>query len=215
MSTSSTRSRAFLAVALLTLAASFTVGRRLPTLSRWIVQPDVLTVEPTPADGKPLLAPNTGKQLLFVYVGSSVCGPSGSADLPRMVRALQGLIKANAKEHGFDLVAIGIAAEQDPIAGLRHLMSVARFDEIAAGQSQLNQALAHFVHVDHRGLAATPQVIILERLLVEDAFGTVDPSTIKERVLLRKVGLAELQNWLSLRAPLPLRLSAETVANRY
>lgn len=205
MKTSRLRSFSFLGVTVLTVVCSFVLGRQVPTISRLLGGPSSFAVSSLFPDATyQFVSATAGTQLLFVYVGSSSCGSSNNPDVPEMIRALQDLVRSKAQERNYQFVSIGIAAELNPESGIDHLAKVSAFDEIAAGQSQHNQALAHFVHVDHRGLAATPQVIIVERNLVEEAPGRVDPSIRAERVLLRKVGLAELQNWLALGGPLPL-----------
>jgi hypothetical protein len=178
----------------LTFVLAFGVGR-------WGL-PLVRTGSDAAAVISPEAARRPGKQYVFVFIGSSKCGPSNAEDLPSHIAALRQLVRTQAQTEHVGFVSIGIAREMNPRAGLSHLSKMGDFDEVAAGQGELNQASAHFISVDHRGWAATPQVIVLERILRAQGNG-IDASNYQERVLLRKVGLQEIRNWHAQRAPLP------------
>ncbi|MCC6317127.1 MAG: hypothetical protein IT361_05485 [Gemmatimonadaceae bacterium] len=147
--------------------------------------------------------PKVGGQLLLVYVGSSRCGPSNAADLPNLVRSISGELRAEGARRGLAFVSVGVGREVSATSGMVHLHKIAAFDEVAAGQGVLNQASAHFVDRDHRGMAATPQLIVLIRRVGALPAGGVDPGLVSERVLLRKVGLQDIRNWSALGAPVP------------
>lgn len=152
----------------------------------------------------PLALPKPGRQLLFVYVGSSRCGPSNSPGLSTYVAKLLNKVRAHAVADQSGFVSLGIARELSVEAGIAHLAKVGSFDEVSSGQGGLNQASAHFISRDLRGAAATPQVVIVERILRAEG-NVVDYSAYEERVLIRKVGRVEIQSWLELGAPLPQR----------
>lgn len=173
---------------------SFLVGRAL--FSRSDENAAVADASMAIADRRP------GRQLVLVYVGSSRCGPSNAPHVATDVRAARELLREQALREGMGFVSIGVAREMDPQAGLQHLENIGGFNEIAAGQSELNQASAHFISRDHVGIAATPQVIILERTLVAEGSG-VNPSSVHEVVLTRKVGRREIENWVSSGARVP------------
>lgn len=147
--------------------------------------------------------PRPGRQLVFVYVGSSRCGPSNAPDLPARIQALMSMVRTRARAAGAGFVAVGIAREMSALDGVDHLRRIGSFDELAAGQGELNQAAAHFLLVDHRGSVATPQIIVVERTLVGDGLNGVDASVIAERVLTRQLGLGLLGKWQEAGAPLP------------
>lgn len=148
--------------------------------------------------------PRPGRQYLLVYVGSSRCGPSNSPALAEDVKSLMATLGGRARSEGVGFVRVGVARELSSSRGLEHLARIGEFDEVAAGQGVMNQASAHFVSVDHRGTAATPQLIVVERELSPQGQG-VDEVGFSERVLLRKVGTAEISAWRKLGAPLPKR----------
>lgn len=144
-----------------------------------------------------------GKQYLFVYVGSSRCAACAAPELPGNVSSLRESIRSFAIETGVGFVSIGVAREMSAKVGLAHLEKIGEFDEVSAGQGDLNVASAHFISVDHRGLPATPQVIVLERTLQVDPDGSVNVSRYEEQVLARKVGLKEIDLWRSQKGILP------------
>lgn len=148
--------------------------------------------------------PRPGRQLVLVYVGSSRCGPSNAPDLPGVVGAISALLRSAAREDRLGFVRIGVAREISARSGLEHLSKFGGFDEISVGQGVLNTASAKYISVDHKGVAATPQLLVVDRRIGE-VLGSVDPVAADERVLLRKVGLAEISDWLKLGAPLPQR----------
>jgi hypothetical protein len=146
--------------------------------------------------------PRPGRQLVLVYVGSSRCGPSNQPDVVRAVgTAIRSLRQvAEARYTGF--VAIGIARELSPVSGLQHLQKLGQFDELAVGQGDLNQASMRMISVDHPGIGATPQLIVLERELHSQG-ASIDNVNIEERVLLRRVGASEITRWVARGAPTP------------
>lgn len=107
---------------------------------------------------------------------------------------------AEARYTGF--VAIGIARELSPVSGLQHLQKLGQFDELAVGQGDLNQASMRMISVDHPGIGATPQLIVLERELHSQG-ASIDNVNIEERVLLRRVGASEITRWVARGAPTP------------
>ncbi len=148
--------------------------------------------------------PRPGRQLVLVYVGSSRCGPSNAPDLPETVGAIATLLRSTALKDSSGFVRIGVAREISARSGLEHLSKFGGFDEISVGQGVLNTASSKYISVDHKGVAATPQLLVVDRR-IGDVLGSVDPIAADERVLLRKVGLAEISDWLKLGAPLPQR----------
>lgn len=160
----------------------------------------------------PNALPRPGRQLVAVYIGSSRCNASNQSDVLSAVSSAFESVRKQSQQQQAGFVSIGIAREQSARAGLFHLSSVYRFDELSAGQGQLNQAAYRFVSKDHPGIAATPQIIVVERRLAPMG-NTVDEVEIAERVLLRKVGAVEISQWARRGAPVP-RSRATHVSQR-
>lgn len=146
--------------------------------------------------------PRAGRQVVVVYVGSSRCNASNQTDVLLAVSSAFESVRKQATQQKAGFVSIGIARELSARAGLLHLSSVYRFDELSSGQGQLNQAAYRFVSKDHPGIAATPQIIVVERQLAPMG-STVDDVEISERILLRKVGAVEISQWAGRGAPVP------------
>lgn len=147
--------------------------------------------------------PRLGGQLVLVYVGSSRCGPSNAADLPSLVGKITERLRATALQDSLGFVRIGVAREVSAKSGLVHLSKFGGFDEISVGQGVLNATGEKYLTGDHRGDAATPQLIVVARR-IGGSLGAADPDSVVERVLVRKVGLVEISDWLALDVPLPL-----------
>lgn len=146
--------------------------------------------------------PRAGKQLVLVYVGSSRCNPSNQTDVIAAIASAMDSLRLIASRQSMGFVSIGVARELSPGAGLMHLEKIGSFDEIAVGQGDLNQASMRLISVDHPGLGATPQLIIMERELT--SLGkTIDNVHVRERVLARRVGAAEIRRWVERGTPLP------------
>lgn len=153
---------------------------------------------------RPVAAVEVGAQVVFVYVGSSRCGPSNSPELPSAIHSAMDAVRSEAKRRGLGFASIGVAKEASANAGIAHLAKMAAFDEVAAGQSELNQASQHFLSRDHRGLEATPQIILVHRTVKELPFGGIDTATVEEVVLSRKLGVPEIRSWAEAGAVIPL-----------
>lgn len=148
--------------------------------------------------------PRAGLQYVVVYIGSSRCGPSNQKETLEAVRSAISTIRSRGTLEGRGVVSIGIAREQSVLAGLDHLRKVEAFDEVAAGQGDFNQSSGRFISIDHRGVGATPQIVVIERV-IQPGGGILDPSAISERVLVRKVGAHEITRWIQRGVPLPKR----------
>lgn len=155
-----------------------------------------------PAPTVPIEAqPVAGRQLLYVYIGSSRCGPSNQPELIAAVGKSIGDVRSRATSASRGFVTLGIGRELSASAALGHLAKVSTFDEIAAGQGDFNQAGIRFISHDHPGIGATPQVLVVERVL--SALGTtVDNVDFSERVLVRKVGAADIIRWVQRGSPI-------------
>lgn len=108
--------------------------------------------------------------------------------------------KADAQSAGFQ--SVGIARERNPTSGMSHLARIGSWDEITVGLREFNSGSLRNFSRDHPGVPATPQIVVVERIVKRLGVGW-DPSDFSERVLVRKVGTLEIQRWLEMGAPLP------------
>jgi hypothetical protein len=155
-----------------------------------------------------------GPELVLVFIGSSTCGPSNQRELPGQVEQLKLALQRRARTSGRSFTTLGIARDWDTDAGIRHLNRFGRFDEVIAGRNWLNTGLLRYVWEDIPGQAATPQLLVLERRLVDRRSNEAADGIVRdERLLVRKVGSAEIERWLAQSAPMP-RLAAAAAVGR-
>lgn len=133
-----------------------------------------------------------GPEVVFVYLGSSTCKWCQAEELPGLIAELKNSVRTQAEAEGFSFSTIGIAKDASITDGLEHLRRIGAFDEVSTGRGWLNLGILQYVFVTHPGRAATPQVIVLSRLVERKATGF---SIIDENVLARKTGLGALQQW--------------------
>lgn len=185
--------RTLLAAAILAVAA-FAVGRF--TMER--VQRIAVATDATRSNA----LPTPGTQLLFIYIGSSRCAPSNAPEIVGQVDSLKRLVRMHAQHRGVGFASLGVAREISVQAGMKHLAKFTSFDEVDIGQRELNQSSLRFIARDHPGIAATPQLVVVQRTVQAVGVG-VDAAGITETVLVRKVGLLEIRRWMDQEGRIP------------
>lgn len=149
--------------------------------------------------------PESGPELAFVYIGSSSCTWSNAEGLPELVAELKSMTAAKADDRNLSFTTIGIARDLHVGRGLDHLRKYAPFDEVTSGRGWLNLGALRYVFEDVPGPASTPQILVLWRqVVVEDDRRSVE----EPELLVRKVGLREIERWHGREAPLPTELSS-------
>jgi hypothetical protein len=164
----------------------------------------VRALAPARGDYVPSRRITPGPELVLVFIGSSTCGPSNQPGLPEKVEEIKLLLQARARADSQAFTTIGIARDWDVEAGIGHLRRFGRFDEVIAGRNWINTGLLRYVWEDVPGQAATPQLLVLERRVVDRRTPEAAEGVIRdERLVTRKVGSAEIARWLAQNAPLP------------
>lgn len=155
------------------------------------------------------------RELVMVYIGASTCGPSNDARLPGWLREAEDTLQLRARRGDASVVVVGVARELDVATGMAHLARMAAFDEVSAGLREKNHLSQKYISRDFSGAAATPQILILLREYDELPLGGLDAGSVRETLLLRRVGLLEIEHWLHLGTPIPsiTSNSAPTVAS--
>lgn len=145
-----------------------------------------------------------GPELAMVFIGASTCRASNHEGLPATVEQLARTLRGKAKRSGRSFTTVGIARDWDVEAGLAHLRKFGRFDEVSAGRNWLNSGLRHYMWEDIPGEAATPQVVVVDRRLVDRNSSAAQAGMVQgERLVARLVGWKEIQQWAERGAPLP------------
>ena len=146
----------------------------------------------------------TGAELALVFIGSSTCGPSNAEPLPGWIDGIKLQVREHARTRGAAFAAIGIARDRSAADGIAHLRRFGAFDEVIAGRGWLNTGMLRYVWEDLPGRAATPQVLVVERRIVDRSSPAAAEAVVAdERVLVRKVGLREIERWVAAGAPVP------------
>lgn len=142
----------------------------------------------------PLAPVSGGPELVFVYIGSSTCGPSNAPSLGPALERLRQMARNEAERRGVGFATIGIARDRSAAAGIDHLGQFGAWDEVLSGRGWLNTGIIKYVYEDLPGRAATPQVVIVERSVRRTPTVAIE----SESVLLRSVGLDQITRSVAL-----------------
>ena len=122
-----------------------------------------------------------------------VGGPTHSDQFEKVVREGWRAIRRVAAQRGVGFAAMGISQDAWPEQGIEYLKKFGKFDEISVGRGWRNAGILKYIYGDFPGRAATPQVLVLDRALVHEGGQWTLES---ERVLIRKIGIAEMDRWI-------------------
>lgn len=153
-----------------------------------------------------------GTELTLVYIGSSGCVPSNRKDLPGALEQLKRRLRDRAGHADRGFSTVGIARDWEVQAGPGHLDKFGAFDEVMAGRNWMNAGVRRYVWEEIPGEAATPQVLVLERVVGDVTTSEIQYGVQGERLVVRKVGADEILQWARQGAPLPSLGPAQTPA---
>jgi hypothetical protein len=137
---------------------------------------------------------SSGKQLLFVFLGSEDCKASLAPGFnTTIIRAVEA-VRQQALVDNQPFSSMGVSAGRSAEAGLAYLKKFGHFDEVSSGHGWLNDSAMHFIWQDLPGAAMVPEVIVVERSL-----DSLDPgyNFSDERVLVRALGTPQIENWVT------------------
>ena len=188
-------------VAVLVLASAFVVGYsgQAERFTPW-------TRSSSWSGGRyvPAAAISPGIEMAMVFIGSSTCGPSNADALPGWIDDIKLQVREQARARGAAFAAVGIARDRSVADGIEHLRRFGSFDEVITGRGWLNTGMLRYVWEDLPGRAATPQVLVVERRIVDRSSPAAAEAVVAdERILVRKVGLREIERWTTSGAPIP------------
>ncbi len=145
----------------------------------------------------------SGREMVMVYLGAYSCAFANDEALPRIVERIKLGLQDKAVNEGMSFSAIGVAVDWRVGEGVEHLEKFGQFDEILAGRKWHGVGSLQFFKERLAGVAATPQVLVFKRD-IEAEEGAFRVSN--ERVLVRKMGVLGIGNWLERGLPLPENL---------
>lgn len=144
-----------------------------------------------------------GQELALIFIGSSTCGASRHEVLPRAVQRLKLEMRERAVASGRSFTTLGIARDWDVDEGIEHLRGFGRFDEVVAGRNWVNIGILRYVWEDLPGRAATPQLLVVDRRLVDRNATEASGGVLQdEQLLVRLVGWQEIERWAARGAPM-------------
>jgi hypothetical protein len=173
-------------------AVLFSAGMAIAAVGAALIDTDFAETQTTDGNGVAAHAAVglPQEEYVFVFIGSSVCGAANLPYLPDAIAAAKDGVAARAEEDGARLHTIGVARDRSIDAGLEHLRKFGHFDEVAAGAGWGNSAINRYIYETFPGPGVTPQIVVVKR---EVALGRGIVS--QPRVLVRKVGAAEIRRW--------------------
>jgi hypothetical protein len=140
-----------------------------------------------------LATPPIGRERLLVLIGSAACSAAQRPGFADTVRAVVRAAERVARDSGYAFATVGVSIDPSATRGLDFLERVGPFDEVSLGRSWLNSSVVRLVWRDHAGLAAIPQIVLVDRSVrVDSSVIEVGPDT----VVARMVDMADMRAFL-------------------
>jgi hypothetical protein len=190
------------------------VGFALVILFRANGRSDERRVRPLPAlasvdgGGEPAVVDSSGdavrSEVVLIYIGRSRCSWCRQPETKKAFARAQEVVSQQALARGADLHVLGVSLDDDVTAGMEHLSEFGALDELAVGGGWLNSVGLRYLWGDFAGPAATPQVLVMFRRVHSPGgvmgvtYGVQD-----EQLVVRLLGLHELERWVQRDAPIP------------
>jgi hypothetical protein len=133
-------------------------------------------------------------EYVLVFIGSSRCSVSQSAQLRGIVKRTRAALGAQAARLGTELVTVGVSVDSDPSIGLDFLRQFGAWSEMSVGRGWLNETVIRYVWRDLPGEAAVPQLLLFRRD-VHRLSGQLRVTD--DAYVVRKVGIEEMQSWVN------------------
>jgi hypothetical protein len=119
-----------------------------------------------PASNTPIFGSVEGKELVFVYFGSTGCGPCKAPGMKQAVLKAKEIVAKRAADERLPFSTTGVALDPDIYKGLDFLKSVGPFDQIIVGRDWENSAVLELMASGgSESIIGIPQIIIYERTI--------------------------------------------------
>jgi hypothetical protein len=133
----------------------------------------------------------SGTEVVMVFLASSTCPGIHDASLREALRLARDSLAEEARLSGKGFVVVGVSLDWNLESGYRLLERFGPFDEVLIGRSWLNSGAVRYLWSDFPGIAAVPQLVVLERVIDKDRSISIRD----ERVRFRKAGAPVIVNW--------------------
>lgn len=150
-----------------------------------------------------------GTHLIAYVVTASDCGWSTQPGVMAAIRTMRTKLQSVHGASYAQVSVVGVALDKNLDEGLRFLSSVGNgtageiFDQVIVGGSWLNEQIVRFVWREGVTIAASPQVLIIERPVNTESYlsnwtiGVQD-----DTVVTSKLGSDEIVSWINRGVPL-------------
>lgn len=114
---------------------------------------------------------------------------------------MQEALAREAGRRQYRFASMGIAVDPLVEHGYDFLQDLGHFDEITSGRGWLNAGATTYLHRDIPGSPEVPQLLVIVRDIATEGEDRLQIS--EDRLLVRKIGLAEIAAWQEFGFPLP------------
>jgi hypothetical protein len=143
-------------------------------------------------------------EIVLLYVGRASCGWCRRPEMHVALDEAREVLRSRLIAAGWKFKTYGVGIDYSPQQSLDHLQRMGPFDAISAGDGWRSLAGSMLASGKLAGPRATPQLLVLRRLnRVSGPESNGFAEIISEQLLVRKVGLFEIQEWLADGAVIP------------
>jgi len=144
-------------------------------------------------------------EIVFIYIGSPECSFCVNPAFAPVLNASRTSVKRRALSDSVAFTSHGISVGWDVEDGFEHLQSFGGFDEVSLGRNWFNLGAERYLWNEVPGTPATPQLLVIERLIVSplEKTATGGYAVLETRLLARYTGVHAISSWVDLDSPLP------------
>jgi hypothetical protein len=160
-----------------------------------------------------------GTHLMAYILTSSDCGWSRVPSQMKAIREVRPKLRSIYGSSYADVAVVGVALDKSLVVGLSFLAELAggrtddSFDQVIVGGSWLNEQIVRFVWREGLVEAATPQILVMERPVMTDAYVSTHKLGVgSDRVVAQMTGDQSINDWIAKGMPLD-RKAADAQAN--
>lgn len=157
---------------------------------------------------KPDYVTKHATELVVVVITAEGCGFCKLESTKSTIGQTIDQLHFKVDSMGIGFMAMGIALDWETEKGFKHLNEITSFDEIITGNNWFNTGGLKYIFDDMPGTPMVPQLVLTKRIYDApvDSLGMIDGmvSGVKsEEVVLRKLGVNGIQDWLEEGLPIP------------
>ncbi|HYT82732.1 MAG TPA: hypothetical protein VEK86_04730 [Gemmatimonadales bacterium] len=136
----------------------------------------------------------------MIFIGATFCNADKAPGFKQTITKMREFVSSQASARHYHLATIGVALDWTVRDGLDFVRAFGDFDEVMVGRNWLNEGAIKYIWRDVVGDPKVPQIVIVLR---EVKVGDRAINVGMETLLLRKMGVDEITEWVNNGAPLP------------